>query len=153
MNEAIQTPVNRAQDRLADSQLRRSWAKLKRNKAAVFGGILILIYVFTALLAPVIFPRSPSAPDLDRSLEGPSLKHPLGTDELGRSILGRIIHGSRVSLLIAIGVVSSCLDSDPRRPKVMRQPGNLFQIGAMHNARLWRVHALICKECIHIIPR
>lgn len=106
MNEAIQTPVNRVQARLADSQLRRNWAKLKRNKAAVFGGVLILIYVFTALLAPVIFPRSPSAPDLDRSLEGPSLKHPLGTDELGRSILGRIIHGSRVSLLIAIGVVS-----------------------------------------------
>jgi ABC-type dipeptide/oligopeptide/nickel transport system permease subunit len=39
-------------------------------------------------------------------VEGPSFKHPLGTDELGRSILGRIIHGSRVSLLIAIGVVS-----------------------------------------------
>jgi len=40
------------------------------------------------------------------SLEPPSLKHPLGTDELGRSILGRIIYGSRVSLLIAVGVVS-----------------------------------------------
>jgi len=59
-----------------------------------------------ALLAPVIFPGNPSAPDLMQSLEPPSLKHPLGTDELGRSILGRIIHGSRVSLLIAFGAVA-----------------------------------------------
>ncbi len=41
-----------------------------------------------------------------KSLERPSLAHPLGTDELGRSILGRIIYGSRVSLVIAVGVVS-----------------------------------------------
>jgi ABC-type dipeptide/oligopeptide/nickel transport system permease subunit len=91
--------------RQADSQLRRRWAKLRRNKAALFGGVLILIYLITALLAPILFPGSPSAPNLMKSLERPSLEHPLGTDELGRSILGRIIYGSRVSLLIAIGVV------------------------------------------------
>jgi peptide/nickel transport system permease protein len=105
MSETIQTPVNRVQDRPAEGKLRRSWAKLKRNKAALFGGILILIYLATALLAPVLFPGNPSAPNLMRSLERPSLEHPLGTDELGRSILGRIIYGSRVSLLIAVGVV------------------------------------------------
>jgi len=65
-----------------------------------------LLYILTALLAPVLFPGNPSAPNLIMALETPSLKHPLGTDELGRSILGRIIYGSRVSLLIAIGVVS-----------------------------------------------
>lgn len=72
---------------------------------ALFGGALILAYLITALLAPVLFPGNPSAPNLIKSLERPSLKQPLGTDELGRSILGRIIYGSRVSLLIAIGVV------------------------------------------------
>ncbi len=81
------------------------WRKFKRNKAALFGGVLILIYLITALLAPILFPGSPSAPNLMKSLERPSMEHPLGTDELGRSILGRIIYGSRVSLLIAIGVV------------------------------------------------
>ncbi|MGQ9647668.1 MAG: ABC transporter permease [Thermodesulfobacteriota bacterium] len=91
--------------RAGDSQMRRNWAKLKRNKAGLFGGGLILIYLITALLAPIIFPGSPSAPNLIRALERPSATHPLGTDELGRSILGRIIYGSRVSLLIAIGVV------------------------------------------------
>jgi len=89
-----------------DSPLRRKWAKLKRNKAALLGGILIIIYVTSALFAPVLFTGNPSAPDLMNSLESPSVDHPLGTDELGRSILGRIIYGSRISLLIAVGVVS-----------------------------------------------
>jgi ABC-type dipeptide/oligopeptide/nickel transport system permease subunit len=88
------------------SEWRRNWAKLKRNRAAMFGGILILIYLLTAIFAPVLYPGNPSAPNLIMSLEGPSLMHPLGTDELGRSILGRIIWGSRISLLIAVGVVS-----------------------------------------------
>jgi ABC-type dipeptide/oligopeptide/nickel transport system permease subunit len=89
-----------------DSPLRRKWAKLKRNKAALLGGILIIIYVTSALFAPVLFTGNPSAPDLMNSLESPSVNHFLGTDELGRSILGRIIYGSRISLLIAVGVVS-----------------------------------------------
>jgi len=88
-----------------DSAWRRSWTKLKRNKAAMFGGILLIIYVLSALLAPVLFSGNPSALDLMNSLEGPSFKDPLGTDELGRPILGRIIHGSRISLVIAVGVV------------------------------------------------
>jgi ABC-type dipeptide/oligopeptide/nickel transport system permease subunit len=87
-------------------KLRRSWAKLKRNKAALFGGALLLLYIFTALFAPVLYPGSPSAPNLMMSLEKPSREHFLGTDELGRTILGRIIWGSRVSLLIALGVIS-----------------------------------------------
>ena len=105
MHETIQTQVIRNPHRQADSQIRRRWAKLRRNKAALFGSILILIYLITALLAPTLFPGNPSAPNLMKSLERPSMEHPLGTDELGRSILGRIIYGSRVSLLIAIGVV------------------------------------------------
>ncbi len=89
----------------SDRSLRRNWTKLKRNKAAMFGGILLIIYVLSALLAPVLFSGNPSAPNLMNSLEPPSIKDPLGTDELGRSILGRIIHGSRISLIIAVGVV------------------------------------------------
>ena len=89
-----------------ENRFRRSWVKLKRNKAALAGCIMLLLYVLSALLAPVIFPGNPSAPNLIRSLESPTVEHPLGTDELGRSILGRIIYGSRISLLIAVGVVA-----------------------------------------------
>jgi ABC-type dipeptide/oligopeptide/nickel transport system permease subunit len=89
----------------ADSSLRLKWAKLKRNKAALFGGILLIIYVLSALLAPVLVTGNAAGLDLMNSLEGPSFKDPLGTDELGRPILGRIIYGSRISLVIAVGVV------------------------------------------------
>ncbi len=88
------------------SQLRRNWAKLRKNKAALFGGFILLVYIFTALFAPILFSGSTSAPNLIMSLEGPSAQYFLGTDELGRSILGRIIWGSRVSLMIAVGVVA-----------------------------------------------
>jgi ABC-type dipeptide/oligopeptide/nickel transport system permease subunit len=91
---------------VSDSPLRRQWAKLRRNKAALFGGVLIVIYLMSALFAPILFTGNPSAPDLMNSLESPSVDHLLGTDELGRSILGRIIFGSRISLLIAVGVVA-----------------------------------------------
>ncbi|HSL60380.1 MAG TPA: ABC transporter permease [Desulfotignum sp.] len=83
----------------------RGWAKLKRNRAALAGGMLLLIYLVCALGAPVLFKGDPSAPDLMHSLSPPSRAYFLGTDELGRSILGRILYGARVSLLIAVGVV------------------------------------------------
>ena len=105
MTDIADNSAARAGKLTSDSTWRRNWAKLKRNKAAMFGGILLIIYVLSALLAPVLFSGNPSAPDLMNSLEGPSFKDPLGTDELGRSILGRIIYGSRISLVIAVGVV------------------------------------------------
>lgn len=84
---------------------RRRWVILKRNKAAMIGGVLLLLYALAAAFAPIISPGDPSKPNLMKSLERPSLEYPLGTDELGRPILARIIHGSRVSLTIAVGVV------------------------------------------------
>ncbi len=106
MSEVNATTSLAGEEAVGFSPFRRGWMKLLRNRAAVFGGLLILAYLFTALTAPVLSPGDPSAPNLMASLERPSWKHPLGTDELGRSILGRILYGSRVSLLIAIGVVA-----------------------------------------------
>lgn len=90
----------------SEDRWRRFWVKLRRNRAAVAGGILLVTYLVCALLAPVLFRGDPAAPNLIMALEPPSLQEPLGTDELGRSILGRIVFGARVSLLIALGVVS-----------------------------------------------
>jgi len=98
--------TNPPETRAYSSAFKRRWAKLRRNKAALFGGVLLLLYLLTALFAPILFPGNPSAPNLIKALETPSFEHWLGTDELGRSILGRMIWGSRVSLLIAVGVVS-----------------------------------------------
>jgi ABC-type dipeptide/oligopeptide/nickel transport system permease subunit len=81
----------KSEPRGMDTPFRRSWVKLKRNKAALVGGIMLLIYVGCALMAPILFAESPTALNLMKSLEPPSLEDLLGTDELGRSILGRII--------------------------------------------------------------
>ena len=89
-----------------DTGLRRFCFKLRRNRAAVAGGVMLLIYLAAALLAPLLVQGDASAPNLMMALETPSPKDPLGTDELGRSILGRIVYGARVSLLIAVGVVA-----------------------------------------------
>ena len=89
-----------------DTGLQRFCFKLRRNKAALAGGVMLLIYLAAALLAPLLVQGDASAPNLMMALETPSPKDPLGTDELGRSILGRIIYGARVSLLIAVGVVA-----------------------------------------------
>ena len=110
MTETTQTAVCQTQDRPVAGRLKQSWAKLRRNRAALVGGILLLIYVLTALLAPVLFPGNPSAPNLMKSLERPSLEHPLGTDELGRSILGRIIYGSGVPLGLVSGYYGGKVD-------------------------------------------
>jgi ABC-type dipeptide/oligopeptide/nickel transport system permease subunit len=107
MTEAPDTPfVCRPAARPPESRLRRFWRKLKRNRAAMAGAVMLLVYLLGALLAPLLFRGSPSAPNLINALEPPSLKDPLGTDELGRSILVRIVYGARVSLLVAIGVVA-----------------------------------------------
>jgi ABC-type dipeptide/oligopeptide/nickel transport system permease subunit len=106
MPEEIDRNVCRPEELPTESRFRRFWVKLRRNKAAVAGGILLLAYIVCALLAPVIFPGDPAAPNLIMALEPPSLKEPLGTDELGRSILNRVIFGARISLLIAVGVVA-----------------------------------------------
>ena len=106
MTEIKEDNVCQAAGWLPENRFRRSWAKLRRNRAALVGGILLLAYILSALFAPVLFRGDPSAPNLIKSLETPTLREPLGTDELGRSILGRILYGSRISLLIAVGVVS-----------------------------------------------
>ena len=103
MSEKKETSSN--VNRTEDALWKRRWAKLRRNKAALFGGALLLIYIFMAVFAPVIYTGNPNKPKLIKALEKPSAKEFLGTDELGRPILGRIIHGSRTSLTIAICVV------------------------------------------------
>ncbi len=106
MSEETEPNVCRPAELPSESGWRRFWVKLRRNKAAVAGGVLLLLYVFCALLAPVLFRGDPAAPNLILALEPPSFKDPLGTDELGRSILGRVIYGARISLLIAVGVIA-----------------------------------------------
>jgi peptide/nickel transport system permease protein len=84
--------------------VRDFWRALRRNRLAVVGGVVVLILVVLAIFAPVLAPRDPHRPDIKRILAEPSRSHPLGTDQLGRDVLSRMLYGARVSL--AVGFVS-----------------------------------------------
>ncbi|MFL2710104.1 MAG: ABC transporter permease [SAR86 cluster bacterium] len=74
--------------------------RLSRNRAAIFGGIILLMLIILAVLAPLIAPYSYSYQDLNLGASPPSAEHWLGTDILGRDLLSRILYGARISLLV-----------------------------------------------------
>jgi peptide/nickel transport system permease protein len=80
------------------------WQAFAKNRLAVAGGVVVLSLVLLALLAPVLAPSNPNRPNLRNMLGEPSRGHPLGTDQLGRDVLSRMLYGARVSL--AVGFVS-----------------------------------------------
>src|SRR3954471_8454002 len=93
------------------------WALLRRALSArmgPFGGVGLILAVLMALLAPLIAPYDPLKQDLGNVLLTPSAAHLLGTDNLGRDVLARVIWGTRVSLIagfasVAVAVVVGSL--------------------------------------------
>ena len=83
----------------------RALSRFRRNKVAVASGVVITGFVVMAVFAPWLAPFGPLEQDLVNNYAGPSLEHPLGTDELGRDTLSRLLYGSRVSLGIAVSSV------------------------------------------------
>jgi len=90
-------------------QFREIWRRLKRNRAAMIGGIVVLLFVAIAILAPLVAPFHPNEGDLTQRLKSPGHEHLLGTDALGRDLLSRVIYGARISLQIQIVSVSIAL--------------------------------------------
>ena len=74
--------------------------RLIQNRAAMVGGITILVLVILAVFAPLIAPYSYSYQNLDIGASPPSAEHLLGTDVLGRDLLSRLLYGARISLLV-----------------------------------------------------
>jgi peptide/nickel transport system permease protein len=83
--------------------------RVLKNKKCSFGLALILIFVASAILAPLITSYSPESQDLTRSLSPPSSNHILGTDILGRDVLSRILYGARISMFIALASIGLAL--------------------------------------------
>jgi peptide/nickel transport system permease protein len=81
---------------------------LRQSVLARVGFIAASILLISALLAPWIAPANPAVQNLPARLESPSRAHWMGTDELGRDILSRILYGARISLLVSVCVVSGC---------------------------------------------
>ncbi len=79
--------------------------QLKKNKMAIIGLIIIISLAFIAFFAPFIAPHDPIEQNLDKRLLTPCREYPMGTDDLGRCLLSRIIYGARVSLQLGVIVV------------------------------------------------
>jgi peptide/nickel transport system permease protein len=79
--------------------------QLKKDKLASIGAIIIFFLVVIAILAPLITPYDPIELDLESRLSSPGGNHMMGTDNLGRDVLSRIIYGARISLSMATVVV------------------------------------------------
>ncbi|MBN1582154.1 MAG: ABC transporter permease [Anaerolineae bacterium] len=83
------------------------WRAFRRHKPAMIGSTIILIFIFSAIFAPLLTRYNPEKTDLDRMLRPPSAQHLMGTDELGRDLLTRLLYGGRISL--SIGVMAMTL--------------------------------------------
>jgi len=85
------------------------WQRLRQNRMALAGGVIVLSMFLMAVIASLVS-SDPSAIDVSRSLLSPSWAHPLGTDDLGRDVLVRMLYGARISLLVGfVAVGISCL--------------------------------------------
>jgi peptide/nickel transport system permease protein len=89
----------------SESPLAQGLRRLVRNKSALVGAGIVAVLVVVALFADVLAPQNPTASDQTRTFLSPSWDHPLGTDQLGRDMLSRVIHGSRISLLVGVSSV------------------------------------------------
>src|SRR5438477_8467575 len=99
---AVAVPVE--ETRIPSSSLWRDGVRrLRRNRLAVAGGVVITLLCFVAIFADFLAPLPYTKSNFGRLNEAPSRDYPLGTDQLGRDLLSRMIYGARVSMLVGLG--------------------------------------------------
>lgn len=80
------------------------WRRFKRHRMALAGGLFLILLYVAALAAPWIAPYDYAEQDFTAMNQAPSLRHPMGTDGLGRDEFTRVLYGGRVSLMVGLGV-------------------------------------------------
>jgi peptide/nickel transport system permease protein len=81
----------------------------RRHELALIGGLFLILVILGAVCAPILTPYDPEQTSIPDRLQGPSLAHPFGTDELGRDILARILYGGRPILIVGFASVGLAL--------------------------------------------
>ena len=94
----IARPVRRPRTTLA----REAWRRFRRHRLALASAAILLAMILGLLLGPLLWPMPINAIDFAAQLHGPSLAHPLGTDDLGQDLLARMIYGGRISMAVGI---------------------------------------------------
>lgn len=81
------------------------WRQFKRHRGALAGLLILTIIVFATIFGPFLWPRDPFLIDIGNTNQGASVEHPLGTDNLGRDMLARVIVGGRISLSVGFAAM------------------------------------------------
>ena len=111
--------VTYALDTVRTGERSRAWRKLAKNPLAVVGALILAVVIGAAVAAPWVAPHDPAKQSLIRRFtppvwaEGGNANYVLGTDQVGRDILSRMIHGARISLIVGVlamvvSVLSAC---------------------------------------------
>lgn len=104
----MSAPVPAPEER-PNSLWRDAWRRLKRNRLAVTGLVIIVVLMLVAAFGPWVTPYDFLTQNLDARNVPPTLAHPFGTDDLGRDVLSRLIYGARTAFLVAILVTAIAL--------------------------------------------
>src|SRR6266536_3152803 len=96
------TRASSMRERAPNSRWRDAWRRLRRNRAAMAGAVVLAVLVALAVTAPLIAPYQPIEQHYDPLLESSSLPHPFGTDNFGRDIFSRVLYGARISLTVGL---------------------------------------------------
>ncbi|MDN3276395.1 ABC transporter permease [Frankia sp. RB7] len=99
------TLASRSAERGVYSPWRETWRRFSRHKLAVVSTFLLLILILAVVVGPFIWRVSINDIDIVAGLQGPSLAHPFGTDDLGQDILARMIYGGRISLAVGLAAM------------------------------------------------
>jgi peptide/nickel transport system permease protein len=89
----------------SEAPLVQGLRRLRRSTTALVGAGIVVVLIVVAIFADALAPRSPIASDQTHTFARPSWDYPLGTDQLGRDMLSRVIHGSRISLVVGVSSV------------------------------------------------
>ena len=87
------------------SPWQEAWRRFKRHRLAYWSLWLLGLMVLAVLLGPLVYKVGVNDVDFQYRLAGPSLKHPMGTDDLGRDILARVLYGGRISLAVGMAAM------------------------------------------------
>jgi peptide/nickel transport system permease protein len=90
---------------VSESPFAQGLRRLRRSATALVGVAIVAALIVVAIFADALAPRSPTINDQTRTFTAPSWDYPLGTDQLGRDMLSRVIHGTRISLLVGVSSV------------------------------------------------
>ncbi|WP_110114313.1 nickel transporter permease [Bacillus sp. CGMCC 1.16541] len=101
-NLDVKPPAN---EEIAISPWKEAWRGFRKNKLALVGAGIVLLFIVLAICAPIIAPQGINEQDLSKRLQAPSSEHWFGTDDFGRDIFSRILYGARISLWVGFFAV------------------------------------------------